>query len=80
MNREGLRVETRPSARYARIESWVKPRLIAAMPAGSKKQLAARGVQGLKDEVCDILYLSLKTCCPGAADEKVAVLRQLQDL
>ena len=31
MNREGLRVVRRPSARYAFLEAWAKPRLIASM-------------------------------------------------
>lgn len=79
MNREGLRVERRPKAKYALIESWIKPRLVTAMPQGIKKQIAARGAQGMRDEVCDVLYLLLKTCCSGAADEKQAVLRQLQN-
>ena len=47
MSREGLRVEKRPSAKYAQIESWIKPRLVAAMPQGIKKQLTAHGVQGM---------------------------------
>ena len=55
MNREGLRVTARMGDRFALIESWVKPRLLAAMPAGIKKQLTARGVQGLNDEAGDIL-------------------------
>ena len=32
-----------------------------------------------RDEFADSLFLVLKTCCPGAADEKAAVLRQLQN-
>ena len=79
MNREGLKVEQRASANYAQFEAWIKPRLVASMPQGIKKQLTARGVQGMRDEVADILFLVLKTCCPGAADEKAAVLRQLQN-
>ena len=38
-----------------------------------------RGVQGVRDEVQDILFLVLKLCCPGAADEKAAVLKLLTD-
>ena len=78
MNREGLKVVHRPSAKYAQIESWIKPRLIASMPQGIKRQLTARGVQGVRDEVCDILYLLQKSCYPGVAGEKQAFLKHLQ--
>ena len=79
MNREGLKVVHRNSAKYAQIETWIKPRLVASLPQNLKKQLTQRGVQGMRDEVQDILFLVLKTACPGVADEKAAVLRQLQN-
>ena len=77
MSRETIRVQPRIPTKWQLLETWIKPRLVAALPQNLKKQLTERGMQGLKDEVQDILFLILKTCRPGAADEKSAVLKQL---
>jgi len=68
MSREGIRVPERAHPRWVQIETWIKPRLLACLPQQLKKQLTQRGVQGIRDEVQDILFLILKTCCPGVAD------------
>ena len=79
MNRESIKVAPRIPSRWAQLETWVKPRLLTCLPQLLKKQLTQRGIQGIRDEVQDILFLLLKTCCPGAADEKAAILRALTD-
>eukprot|EP00959_Pyramimonas_sp_CCMP1952_P304898 6381430-Pyramimonas_sp.AAC.1 len=77
MTREGITVKARNQPKWRQLETWIKPKLIACLPQLLKKQLTQRGVQGICDETQDILYLVLKTCCPGAAGEKSAVLKQL---
>ena len=79
MNREGIGVAPRSVPKCSQIETWAKPRLVAALPQLLKKQLLQRGEQGFRDEVQDILYLVLKTCCLGAADEKAAIRKHLQN-
>ena len=49
------------------------------LPENLKKQLLARGVQGVRDEVQDMLYMVLKLACSGAAEEKMSPLKHLQD-
>ena len=80
MNRESIGVTQRTPVKWLQLESWIRPKLIACLPENLKKQLAARGIAGgVEDECQDILYMLNKTCMPGAADEKSAVLKQLQD-
>ena len=79
LSREGIRIAPRNGNRWSQIETWIKPRLVASLPQQLKGQLLQRGEQGFRDEAQDVLYLILNTCCPGAAEEKVAVLRQLQN-
>ena len=55
MSREGLKVAQRPSSRYAQLEAWLKPRVVAAMPQIIKRQLTARGVQGIRGDTPDVL-------------------------
>ena len=64
MNREGLRVQKSTSQRYAQLESWLKPRVLAAMPSGIRKQVTARGIQGIRDETQDILFPAAQVRLP----------------
>ena len=79
MNRERLVVNHRVPKKWMQVETWIRPRLLACLPQQLKKQLTQRGVQGVRDEVQDILFMILKACCPGIADEKSEVLRQVTD-
>ena len=78
VQREGVAVGPRNPSKWVQLETWIKPRVVAAMPQHLKKQLQQRGVQGVRDEVQDILYQLMKTCHPGTPDEKQAVISQLQ--
>ena len=79
MTREGITVAHRTPTKWLQLESWIRPKLIACLPDNLKKQLTARGMQDIEDECQDIIYLLTKSCMPGAADEKSAVLKMLQD-
>ena len=80
MQREGVAVGPRNPSKWAQLETWIKPRVVAAMPQHLKKQLQQRGVQGVRDEVQDILYQLTKMCHPGTPDEKQAVIGQFQTI
>ena len=79
MNREGIAVEARTPMKFVQLESWIRPKLIACLPQALKRTLTQRGTQGVKDECQDILCMLFKSCMPGAADEKIAVLKMLQN-
>ena len=79
MIRESITVGQRTPPKWLQLESWIRPKLISCLPDNLKKQLTARGMQDIEDECQDIVYLLTKACMPGAADEKSAVLKMLQD-
>ena len=79
MARESIVIADTVPNKWRQLELWFRPRVLACLPQVLKKTLTQRGVDGMRDEVQDILFLVFKTIAPGAADEKNAVLRMLQN-
>ncbi len=56
---------------WEQIDSWIRPKILEAMPALVKDWVAARGRQGKVDETHIVLYYAIKVCGPGSCEEKV---------
>ena len=56
---------------WEQIDSWIKPRLLAAVPKDINDWVFQRARQGVTDDSHVVLFYIMKKFAPGGADEKI---------
>jgi len=65
-------LDTLPSA-WVQIDSWMRPRLLEAVPSVIREWVSMRGRNGKVDETHLIIFWVVKQFGPGSAEEQVAI-------
>ena len=58
---------------WVQIDSWMRPKLLEAIPQDVKNLVESRHRQGKQDDTHHILFWVHKIFCPGSMEEKLAV-------
>ena len=77
--RESVAPTTLLPLRYASVDAWLQPKLLEAIPAGTRSHIETRARVGCVDQSHLVLFWVLKQFVPGGVEEQLALIQSVEN-